>query len=130
MKRTLIALALSLFAVAVLAETKAAPSADAQRETIARDLLTNFTAGKFDAAAKDFDKQMLDALPPAKLAEVAKQLEAQLGKFKSAGAATASLVKGYNVVTLASEYEKAKVDVQVVFDGEGKVAGLFFKPAA
>lgn len=38
---------------------------DALRETIARALLANYTTGRFDAAAKDFNATMLAAASKA-----------------------------------------------------------------
>jgi hypothetical protein len=124
MKRAaaLFLLALALSAAAVAAE----PSA---LETRARTLLSDFTAGHYDAVAKTFDEKMLAALPPAKLADFAKQLEPQIGAFQSVREAKQMKADGYDVVILVTDYAKALVDVQVAFDGDGKVAGLYFRPA-
>jgi excinuclease UvrABC nuclease subunit len=98
-------------------------------EKSARTLLADFTAGHYEAAAKNFDEKMMAALPPAKLAEVARQLEPQLGAFKSVREAKQMKAQGYDLVVLVSDYEKALVNVQVAFDADGKVAGLYFRPA-
>ena len=73
---------------------------------------------------------MMTAMPPAKLAEFAQQLTSNTGAFRSVGAAQQSTAQGYRTVTLPAQYERAKLNVMVVFDSEGKVAGLFFRPAA
>jgi hypothetical protein len=126
MRRTLlffIALALSVTTQAMAADD------DAKLEKTARDLLSNFVAGHYDDAAKDFDTKMMAGLPPAKLAEVARKLDEQIGAFKTVKEAKFETVQGFRVVTLVSEYEKAVVNVQVAFDPDGKVAGLYFHPA-
>src|SRR5258708_29244570 len=124
MKRTLF-----LFLVLTMAaSTTMAYDDEASLEKTARDLLSNFVAGHFEAATKEFDEKMMAALPPPKLAEVAKQLEPQLGKFKQVKEAKHGTVQGYKVVTLLSEYENGLVNVQVTFDPDGKVAGLYFRP--
>jgi murein DD-endopeptidase MepM/ murein hydrolase activator NlpD len=102
---------------------------DAQRDAVARALLTDFTAGRFDAAAKNFNDTLLAALPPAKLKEFAGQLAAQAGKFEKVREVQHGTEQGYRVVTLVSDYEKLRLDVRVAFDGDGKVAGLFFQPS-
>ena len=114
-----------LFLLLLLAQT---PD-DIQREASARALLAAFTAGQFDAAAKNFNATMLAALPPAKLEAFAGQLAAQVGKFEKVREAKHSTDQGYHLVTLVSDYEKARIDVRVAFDAEGKVAGLYFQPS-
>jgi uncharacterized protein len=110
--------------------TPSAPQSEqASLEAMARDLLANFNAGRFDEAAKNFDSTMLAALPPQKLAETARQFESQLGKFQSIREVRQTTEQGYRVVTLVSDYERARVNVRVVFDGDSKVAGLFFRPS-
>jgi murein DD-endopeptidase MepM/ murein hydrolase activator NlpD len=108
----------------------ASPAAeDSRLEATARELLANFSAGHYDAAAKDFDATMLAGLPPEKLAAFGTQLTAQAGRFKSIVEVKHVTTGGYRVVILVSDYERARLDVQVAFDGEGKVGGLFFKPS-
>ena len=114
------------FLLLLLAQT----TDDAQREAVARALLSSYTAGQYAEAAKEFDSAMLAALPPAKLAAFAAQLETQAGRFQRVVEAKHITVKGYPTVILVSDYEKARLDVSVVFDAEGKVGGLFFRPSA
>jgi hypothetical protein len=102
---------------------------DSRLESTARELLANFSAAHYDAAAKDFDAAMLAALPPEKLAAFATQLTAQAGRFKTIFDVKHVTQGGYRVVILVSDYERARLDVQVVFDAEGKIGGLFFKPS-
>jgi hypothetical protein len=102
---------------------------DQRNENVARELLTNFNAGKYDLAAKNFDPTMMKELTPTKLRQVGDQIKTQAGKLKSVGAAVHSMEQSYRVVMLPVEYEKMTVNMRVVFDNAGKVAGLFFKPA-
>ena len=113
----------------VQATTATAVSADQRLQTVAMDLLTNFNAGRFIDAAKDFDTTMMNALGPTKLQEFSKQLIAQAGAFKSVGAPQLTTEQGYRVVVLPTTFERGNINVRVVFDGNGKVAGLFFRPA-
>jgi hypothetical protein len=113
----------------VQATAATAVTAEQQLQTIAMDLLNNFVAGRYADAAKDFDTTMMNALGPAKLGEFAKQLTSQAGAYKSVGAPQLTTEQGYRVVVLPATYERANLNVRVVFDGNGKVAGLFFRPA-
>lgn len=113
----------------VQATAATAVSADQQLQTIAMDLLNNFVAGRYVDAAKDFDTTMMNVLGPTKLGEFAKQLTAQAGAYKSVGAPQMTTEQGYRVVVLPTTYERGNINVRVVFDGNGKVAGLFFRPA-
>src|SRR5437660_9510404 len=101
---------------------------DAARQAAARALLAKFTAGQYTEMQEDFDARMREALPPAKVAAFAAQF-AQVGKFQSVREVRQSTEQGYRVVTLVSQYELALIDVRVVFDADGKVAGLLFRPS-
>jgi hypothetical protein len=118
-----------MITTAVLLFLLAQAPADAQHEAAARALLTNFNAGQFDDVEKTFDARMSEALPLAKVQAFAAQLASQVGKFKSVHDVKFSTEQGYAVVTLVSEYERATLDVNVVFGADGKVVGLFFKPS-
>jgi hypothetical protein len=131
MKTVMVAVAL----VAVLSCSSGPPIApamtyDQRNENVARELLTNFNAGRFDAAVKNFDPTMMKQLPPSKLRQVSDQIKTQAGPLKSVGTAQFTTEQGYRVVTLPAQYEKGNVNVRVVFDGAGRVAGLFFTPAS
>ncbi len=115
--------------VAILLMALAQVKDDTDREALARELLSNITAGHYDAAEKHFDVRMRAALPPAKLAAFAAQLESQAGKFQGVREVKFATEQGYRVVTLVTDYEKQRLDVRVVFDAEGNVAGLLFRPA-
>src|SRR5258708_13229986 len=72
---------------------------------------------------------MRRGLPSANLASFAKQLEAKAGKFEKIREVRHLTEQGSKVVLLVAGYERARFDVRVVFDHEGKVGGLFFKPS-
>ncbi|HPW16956.1 MAG TPA: alpha/beta fold hydrolase [Candidatus Aminicenantes bacterium] len=97
----------------------------------ARALLSALEKGDFEAAARDFDATMLEVSGPDKLEPMwSERLPAQVGKFKRQGPARRDRLQGYEIVLVACEFEKAKLDARVVFDKEGKIAGLQFVPPA
>jgi hypothetical protein len=123
-------LGLVLSGMPVLLAQASAPAEDSLTVK-ARALLTAMERGDFKGAVVDFDETMLKVSGPEKLEPMWKtQLPAQLGAFKKQGAARRDQLQGYEIVLVTCEFEKATLDARVVFDKAGKIAGLFFVPAA
>jgi dienelactone hydrolase len=106
-----------------------ARAADSDNVTAARAFVQTVAKEDFAAAVKTFDETMTKAMPAEKLGATWKQIVGQAGAFqKQLGTRTET--KGeYETVIVACEFEKAKLDVRVVFDKEGHIAGLFVQPA-
>jgi dienelactone hydrolase len=83
----------------------------------------------FSSAERSFDDTMQTALPQEKLQETWDAIMAQAGAFKQQVRTRTEERSGYNVVIVTCEFEKAAVDIQVVFDHAKRIAGLFFAPA-
>jgi dienelactone hydrolase len=97
----------------------------------ARAFLFALGKGDFQAAAKDFDATMLKVMGPDKLEPLwTKQLPAQVGAFKQQGPARREQLQGYEIVLVTCSFEKALLDARVVFDKDGRIAGLQFVPPA
>jgi hypothetical protein len=86
------------------------------------------SAGEFAGATADFDSTMKAAMLPEKFAETWKTLQAQVGAFKSQGAARQEKVSQYDIVYVTCEFEKMPLDIKITFNSAGQVAGLFFAP--
>lgn len=84
--------------------------------------------GDYETAVKDFDPTMTLALPPAKLEEAWKSLQNAVGAFQKRQETHLARIQQYNVVFVTCKFDKALVDVKVVFDSDRKIAGLFFVP--
>jgi dienelactone hydrolase len=97
-------------------------------EERARALVTALGKEDYAAASKDFDDTMSKGLPPDKLGDAWKATVKVVGAFKKQGAATAEKQGKYDIVWVACEFEKATWYTKVVFDGQGRVAGLLFTP--
>lgn len=98
--------------------------------TRAEEFVRLLAAGRFQEATAQFDETMLAALPAAKLADTWRSLEAQVGPFREAGSARLSRQEGYDVALVRLTFASDALDARVVFDDQGRVAGLFFVPAA
>jgi len=103
---------------------------DKALEAIARDLLTNFTAKRFDAAAKYFNADLAKQLTSPGLATLGKNVTDKYGAFRSVNEVHQRLEQGYRIIDLISTYGVSTMAVSVVFDAEGRVAGLRIGPLA
>lgn len=84
--------------------------------------------GDFAGAFGRFDNPMKTAMPEAKLEEVWQGLLTQAGAFKAQVGTRTEEKSGYRIVYVTCQFEKAVIDVQVVFNNMGQISGLFFKP--
>jgi dienelactone hydrolase len=83
----------------------------------------------FAGAVARFDATMKTALPEPELRETWQSLQAQTGRFQKQLGARATKVAGYDVVLVTCQFERTALDTKVVFDADGRVAGLFFVPS-
>lgn len=134
MKRTVL---FSLYAIALL--TLSAPALLAQGPKSGDDALTlrarafiaALAKGDFAQAALDFDATMAKVSGPDKLEALwTKQLPAQLGPFGKQGAARRERMQDYEIVLVTCSFAKSDIDVRVVFDKAGKIAGFGLVPTA
>ncbi len=71
---------------------------------------------------------MIKAMPEVRLKETWQQLLGQVGAFKSQLGSRTDTSQGYRIVYVTCEFEKAVIDVRVVFNAQDQVSGLFFTP--
>ncbi|GAI83258.1 unnamed protein product, partial [marine sediment metagenome] len=84
--------------------------------------------GQFSTATENFDTTMKDALPTEKLEEVWNVTTEQTGPFKQQIGVRAEKELSYDVVFVTCEFERGPLDIKVVYNSEGQVAGLLFLP--
>jgi hypothetical protein len=99
------------------------------REETARRLIADLDAGRYAEVLARFDETMKGVLGEEKLAAVWKGLVAQVGALREQGAARVEPAGGYEAVFVTCRFEHASLEAKVVFDAQGRVAGLFFAPA-
>jgi len=85
-----------------------------------------FTGGKPAEAVKLMDATMRGAMPEAATAEYFAGMVQQLGEFKSVLRSRYVIEGGYNIVYVMLLFANAEIEMKVVFDKIGKVAGLWF----
>lgn len=94
----------------------------------ARNVVEMLNKGQFDRITTMFDSTMKKAAPVSRLAAIWNSLLGQTGEFEKQLGAVETHAKGYAVVVVTCKFQKSVIDVKVVLDNEGKIAGLFFAP--
>ncbi|MGH9897801.1 MAG: DUF3887 domain-containing protein [Pyrinomonadaceae bacterium] len=95
----------------------------------ANSLVERLIKEDFSAVETDFGVTMKTGLPPSKLQDAWKDLLTRVGAFKKVLTVKRGELQQYDVVFVLCEFERAKIQVQVVFDDGGQVAGLYFLTA-
>jgi dienelactone hydrolase len=113
---------------ACLAILSAATAPAADVKDTAKALVEALAKEKFADAAKDFDDTMKKALPGDKLESIWKSIVGKVGAFKERTGVRTEKLKGFEVVYVGCHFEKADLDVRVVFNADGTVGGLQFVP--
>ncbi len=115
-----------LFALLTSFALAAAPQSP--YEKAARELLANFTAGRFDAVTKNFNASMMATAPAGTLKAVREQLEAKVGTFRSITEVNQLKQDGFVVIEMIAAYQKGPVSVRVVFDSSNRIGAVYFSP--
>ncbi|MEE8062479.1 MAG: alpha/beta fold hydrolase [Gemmatimonadales bacterium] len=97
-------------------------------DSLAVEFLEQLVRRDFDAAVVRFDSTMGAVMPPAKLEETWDGLLAQVGEFREWSTTRQFTQEGFDIVLVSSAFALAAIDVQVVFDQDRRIAGLFFRP--
>jgi uncharacterized protein len=105
-------------------------SQDVQLSVRAREAVSELANGNYREFYGRFDDTMKTAVPESKLQEIWKAIQAQAGAFKSQASIRQEKSGPYDVVFVSCQFEKAVLDVQLVFNGQGQMSGLFFRPGA
>jgi dienelactone hydrolase len=108
----------------------AVPTAPPANIAAAEAFVADLAAGRFDEAVAGFDETMSDVMPSGTLADTWSQLLGQAGDFVAVQGTRAAREGGYDIVYVTTEFTQMPLDIKVVFDDAGLIAGLFFLPAA
>ena len=95
---------------------------------LADSLIAALSSGRYEEAAHNFNDAMRAALPPARLAEAWKSIEAQAGAFQHTGAHSDVQQGPWHTVIVEGVFAHATLDVKVTFDASEHMAGLLFAP--
>lgn len=91
-------------------------------------ILKNLQDDKPAEIAKEFDSTLAGALPEEKLKGAWAGLAKQFGAFKNVSERREGPYQGRQAVELILVFEKQTIVMRTVFDREGKIGGLVFRP--
>ncbi len=114
-----------VFTIFLLPQSQNNPQMD-ELITKAKEFVTALETGKFSDSVKHFDETMTKLVPPDKMKAVWEAVTKQAGQFKQQKDVWTESIPGYDIVYLTCEFEKATLDIKVVFDNNKKIAGQFF----
>ena len=122
MRRLMLTFSLCLFALCLRAQ-------QADRLPLAKCAYLYFSSGQGDSLHSMLSDEMQAALPADALGATFNQLVAQFGPLQSAGEWHQVEAGGLTVCYRDLTFEKYALRFQAAFDGDGRIAGLFVKPA-
>ncbi|MCJ7543683.1 MAG: peptidoglycan DD-metalloendopeptidase family protein [Phycisphaerae bacterium] len=88
-------------------------------------MVAAINSGDYEAIRKDFNAQMADALSLEQTRESFSGLRAQYGKITKVGPGR----REFPAMVFPAQFERGRLNIKLVLDGQGKVAGLWFLPA-
>ena len=97
---------------------------------VAEAFVADLQAGRFEGAAARFDETMAGLMPSTTLSETWAQVLGQAGEFVAVQGTRMEAEGGYDIAYVTTEFTQMPLDIKVVFDDAGLIAGLFFLPAA
>ncbi len=100
------------------------------RIQMARDFLQDLATEKYDSAVQQFDSVLKARLPAPTLEVVWKALQKQVGPFRQYKGHHTDTRSGWFIVFLTCRFEKALLDLKLVYNEDREIAGLFFLPAS
>ena len=99
-------------------------------ETTARTFLTNFAAGRFDDATRDFNDDLRPVVTAKVLADMKKQFDEQAGVFLSVAEVRQRMQQGYRAIELIARFSKSPMSVVVLFDSADRIGAINASPIA
>lgn len=104
-----------------------APS-PADAVAVARATLERLTKGDFAGVVATFDEKVAAAFPEDKLRATWQAVQGQFGAVRGTGQPRTASKSGLQIVEMSVEFERAQLDMQVVLNPQGRIAGLGFRP--
>jgi dienelactone hydrolase len=95
---------------------------------IAQNFVDLLLKGDFTSATSRFDDQMKIALNEAKLQETWINTIAEAGTLLQLNPTRTAEMEGYKIVFIRCDFQRAIIDIQVVFNEQEQISGLNFIP--
>ena len=91
-------------------------------------ILASMAEGQWEEARRDFNAQMTQRLDASLLADGWARMAGLVGAYEGMGEPFAHRVADHTVVEIPLRFEAGEATGRVVFDEDGKVAGLWLRP--
>ena len=101
---------------------------ESDRKRIATDILNNLVKENYEAVRKDFHASLKQNLPTERISEGWIKLVETIGAYKEVISTTPDVAQSYNQVKIRCRFENGNSSVEVTFNEDDKVIGLFLKP--
>ena len=98
--------------------------------SLGASIVGRLAAGNYAEVVATFDPKMREALPEDKLRLTWSAIVAQAGAFRRQDPGRVQTKGDFRIVLIPAEFERARADVQIVFNAANQVAGFFVRPAA
>ena len=123
-------LVLTSMALALVVVAMAGSPAPVQgRKSAAKEVVSKLVAGDVEGVRADFNEQMKQGLSADQMRQVWAEAIKYHGKFVSQREANNAQQQGHDVYSIRCEMEKSPMEVVVAYDGNGKIGGLWLRPA-
>lgn len=96
---------------------------------LAERFVSQMLRGNYEMAASQFDSQMKTAIPLPELKKSWQRLTIPAGDLIQFGVLQTAELEGHQIVSVRCQFERANIDVQVVFNSKGRVSGLSIIPS-
>jgi len=131
MKYLLVMLILTVAPGALINAIDAACVQDSVLIGTAKAVVEKLAAEDFCGASENFDTRLKQTLTTERLQEGWAALIQEIGAFKKQlGTQVEKVQQGYCTVIVSCEFDKSAAAVRLVFDGDGKVVGLWTGPGS
>ena len=117
-----------LISLAFITSAKAATTMQG-RSAAAKEVVNKLVAGDFEGVRANFNDTMKQGLSAEQMKDVWNRAIAYHGAFKSQGEARNAQQEGYDVYLIRCVMEKSPMEVVVAYDSNGKIGGLWVRPA-
>ena len=121
MKTVLLLVILSISFVSVV-------NAQSSREKIATNIVTNFVKGEYEKVRSDFSGTLRNQFTKDLIQQLWENVIANAGNYEGVISTNELVFQGYNIVKKRLKFANDNANIEVTFNEDDKVIGLYIKP--
>jgi dienelactone hydrolase len=97
---------------------------------LAERFVAQMLQGNYEMTVRQFDNQMKTAIPLPELKKSWQRLTILAGDLIQYVVLQTAELEGHHIVSVRCQFERASIDVQVVFNSKGRISGLSIIPSS